>query len=259
MLVGYFVLVTRALNSDRLLPIFGTGTSGVLRGAGTFFLTFAGFQRIAVIASEVKEPKRTIPRGIYLGFSVSAVLFVLAGVLTLGALGAERMRMDSMPLLSAAQEIAGRRGAWVVVAAAVLATLTTLAGGVLGMSRVAQAMGWGRELPAWMAAGEGTAQTPRRAVLTLGLSTAAITLFFNLRPLIDIANAFTLLWYGATNYAATRLSDAQRFASPAISWFGVFGCIVLVVTFPPWAILLAVAVSVGAGFGRGIGRRVAAR
>jgi len=121
------------------------------------------------------------------------------------------------PLLAAGALTLGKWGPRLVVAAAAVASLTTLAGGILGASRVAQIMGKERELPEKI--GEAKGKTPKAAVPWLGLGTAAVTLLFNLRPLLNIANVLTLPRW--------------------ISWFGLIGCVVLLFVLPWRAILLA--------------------
>ncbi len=148
LLLLFIVLVARDVSVDRMRPVSGTGILGLLGGAGTFFFTFAGFQRIAVIASEVKEPKRTIPISVFAGFAITVLLFVATAAVTLGAIGASRMGgPESVPLLAAGALTLGKWGAPLVVAAAAVASLSTLAGGILGASRVAQILGRERELP----------------------------------------------------------------------------------------------------------------
>jgi APA family basic amino acid/polyamine antiporter len=76
----------------------------------------------------------------------------------------------------------------------------------------------------------------------------------DLRPLIDVAHVFTLVWYGATNYAASRLRERQRFAPRGVSWLGILGCLVLLFTLPAWALLLAAGIIALSMLGRSVVR-----
>ncbi len=244
LLVLFIVLVAPHVSASRMRPVSGPGVLGLLGGAGTFFFTFAGFQRIAVIASEVKRPKRTIPISVFVGFAITSLLFLGTVAVTLGAIGAKRMGgPESVPLLSAGALTVGKWGTRLVVAAAAVASLSTLAGGILGASRVAQIMGMKHELPEQV--GQAKKGTPKTAVLWFGLGTAVVTLLFDLRPLLNIANVLTLLWYGATNFAAVRLQDEERFAPRWISWAGLIGCVVLLFVLP-WRAILVAAIALGA-------------
>lgn len=120
----------------------------------------------------------------------------------------------------------------------ILGTLSTLGDSILGVSQVAQQMGEKGELPRWMGQTSGKKQVPRHAVLLIGGTIMLITWFFNLRPLLDLANVFALAWYAAVAYSAIKLANQQRFAPRWISWFGLMGCVVLLITLAKWAIAL---------------------
>jgi APA family basic amino acid/polyamine antiporter len=241
-LAAHVFLAFPETDRANLRPILGTGPMGILDGAGVVFFAFAGFERVAVIASTVKRPEKTIPRAIFLAFPVATTLFFLIAIATLGVLGPEAMAGDPKAVYFAFQQAVSGQWAWVIAAGVVIGTLSTLSASILGVSQVAQEMGAKEELPHWFAILKGKGRTPRYAVLSIGITIALITWFFNLRPLVDLANMFALIWYAAVSYAGVELGDRARFAPRWISWFGVVGCLVLIATLAWWAILLAVAV-----------------
>src|SRR5437773_2911229 len=61
-LLGVFVgFAAPAVQADNFVPVLGgNGVFGVLAGAAVFFWSWDGFLRMAIMASEVKEPRRTI-------------------------------------------------------------------------------------------------------------------------------------------------------------------------------------------------------
>src|SRR5438876_12089848 len=61
-LLGVFVgFAIPGSQAAHLMPLLGPGVLDVLAGAAIFFWSCDGFMRMAIIASEVKEPRRTIP------------------------------------------------------------------------------------------------------------------------------------------------------------------------------------------------------
>src|SRR5205823_7684458 len=67
-----------AMQAENLMPVLGEkGAFGVLAGAAIFFWSWDGFLRMAIMASEVKEPRRTIPFAIIGGMAFSAVVFLV--------------------------------------------------------------------------------------------------------------------------------------------------------------------------------------
>src|SRR5438105_9350103 len=129
-LLGVFVgFAAPAVQAENYVPVLGeNGVFGVLAGAAVFFWSWDGFLRMAIMASEVKEPRRTIPFAIIGGIAFSAVIFLVVPAVALGVLGAEGMTgADSpsdTPLVTAAMRAIGRWGVWLVLATAWLDTLT---------------------------------------------------------------------------------------------------------------------------------------
>src|SRR5438067_12874150 len=101
------------------------------------------------------------------------------------------------------------------------------------------AMGKAHELPGWLAQVHDRLGTPVRSVVALGVASAALVLAFDLRPLIEVASAFMLAWYLVTHYAALALPKEKRITSPLFSWYGVVGCVGLLIALPPPALAVA--------------------
>src|SRR5206468_3405871 len=118
-----------------LTPVLGSGIPDVLAGAAIFFWSWDGFMRMAIMASEIKEPRRTIPVAVVGGIVLAAVVFVVVGAATLGVLGADAMKgtgtANDTPLLTAAARAIGPWGLWLVLATAWLDTLTEAWGDLL--------------------------------------------------------------------------------------------------------------------------------
>src|SRR5437870_688450 len=109
-----------------LTPVLGPGIFDVLAGAAIFFWSWDGFMRMAIMASEVKEPRRTIPVAVVGGIVIAAVVFAAVAAATLGVLGADGMKggdtANDTPLLTAGTMAIGRWGLWLVLATAWLDT-----------------------------------------------------------------------------------------------------------------------------------------
>jgi len=229
-----------AVDAGHLVPVFGDkGPLGVAAGAAIFFWTWDGFMRMAIMAGEVKQPRRTIPIAIGGGVAIAAVMFLGVGAITLGVLGADEIGRQDTPMLTAAQKTMGQWGTWVVLAAAILSALAEILGDLLSASRVVLPMAEARELPAWLGKIHPRSRSPRRAVLALGLLSAGADLVFDLRPLIEVGGSFMLAWYFITHYAALQLPTSKRLTSPIFSWYGIVGCIGLTIAMPRAAVLAA--------------------
>src|SRR5438552_15575293 len=190
-LLGVFVgFAAPEVRPANFTPVTGTDFPSVLAGAAIFLWSWDGFMRVAIMASEVKEPRRTIPFAAVGGIVFAAVVFLVVPAAALGVLGAEGMRggesPSDTPLLTAAARAIGRWGTWVVLAAAWLDTLTEAHGDLLTAARVALAMGKERELPGWLGAVHGRFRSPHHAVSALGVVCAALALLANLRQVLEV-------------------------------------------------------------------------
>ena len=70
---------------------------------------------------------------------------------------------------------------------------------------------------------------------------AALALLANLRSVLEVANAFTLLWYSVVNFDALKLPRDKRLIWSVVSWLGLAGCLALFASLPVWALLTACA------------------
>ncbi|MCZ6625303.1 MAG: APC family permease, partial [Deltaproteobacteria bacterium] len=75
---------TQAASSFR--PFLPQGFSGVVLAMGLTFIAFEGYDLIATVAEEIKEPKKTIPRATMIALSVTVVFYVLIVVVCIGAI-----------------------------------------------------------------------------------------------------------------------------------------------------------------------------
>src|SRR5438128_4566482 len=174
LLAIYCATAFHAVDPARLVPIFGDkGLAGVLTGAALFFWSWDGFMRTAIMSSEMKDPRRSIPLSIVGGVVVAALVFLPVAAVTLGVLGADELGRQDTPLLAAATRVTDWMF-WPVLAAAVVAGLGDMLGILLAASRVALAMGNAHELPGWLGAVHERFRTPHHAVAALGVASAVL-------------------------------------------------------------------------------------
>jgi basic amino acid/polyamine antiporter, APA family len=243
------------VDAARLVPKFDKGPVGFMAGAAIFFWAWDGFMRTAIMAGEVKDPRRTIPFAIIGGMAIAAVVYFAVAIATVGVLGAGEMAKDDAPLLRLAVRTIGSAGIWVVLAAAWLESIDELVGDMLSVSRVGVAMGEAHELPKWLGELHPRFKVPRHAVLAIGLVTFAVVLVFDLRQILPLASFYLLVWFAVTHYCALQLKKEQRLFSPFFSWFGLVGCVVLVVFIPPLLLVIGTATLLLAAGLRLIARR----
>jgi amino acid transporter len=180
---GIVALVRQPLSDipDELSPFFSGGLSGVVMAMGVTFISLQGFEMVSAIAGEVKDPRKTVPRAIFLSLGISFAVYMplIFLVATSGVDdGAHIIQVaEANPdtvVAVAASEYLGAAGYWVIVIAIILATLSALQANLLTASRIAFAMAHDHTLPSVMERVHPTRGTPIMAIYATTLATVAI-------------------------------------------------------------------------------------
>jgi amino acid transporter len=177
--------------SSALRPFFSGGTSGLVMAMGFTFIALQGFDLVAAVAGEVKDPGRVIPRAMFLSLGCALIIYVPLLLLvasvgvepgqTIGELAAadpERV----IPV--AAERFMGPIGFWLVIIAAILSTLSALHANLLAASRIALTMANDRTLPAVL----GDTH-PKRGTPVMAIAASALTLIAIIFMIPDLAAA----------------------------------------------------------------------
>ena len=138
--------------TTQLTPLLPSGFSGLMMAMGFTFIAVQGFDLIATVGGEIKDPQRTIPRAMMISLGVAMAVFAPAFIVaTVGVPGESieslsRSHPETMIAL-AAKNYMGPTGYWLVVISAIFATLSALHACLMAASRIALAMAQDRTLP----------------------------------------------------------------------------------------------------------------
>lgn len=174
---------TTAELSQSLRPFFAEGAAGLFQAMGFTFIALQGFDLIAAVAGEIRQPERTIPRAMLgsLGIALLIYLPLLLVISTVGVAPGESIteasRADAEKIVAiAAQRYLGPFGYWLVIVAAILSMLSALQANLFAASRVAMAMARDRTLPRRLARIHARFKTPVQAVAVTAFLIVAIVL-----------------------------------------------------------------------------------
>src|SRR5438034_1877176 len=112
LLALYVGFAVPRVHGEHLTPVLGPRLGGVLRGAAVFFWTWDGFQRTAIMADEIHNPKKTIPFAVVGGIAIAAVIYLVVAGTTLGVLGADAMGQTDAPIFRSATMAVAVWGGW---------------------------------------------------------------------------------------------------------------------------------------------------
>ncbi|MEA9985908.1 APC family permease [Subtercola sp. RTI3] len=233
------------------------GWYGVLQSAGLLFFAFAGYARIATLGEEVKNPSVTIPRAILLALSGTLVVYAVVAVVALLTLGPQQLASAAAPLVDVVTASGWFWATPIVRVGAAIAALGALLALITGIGRTSLAMARNHDLPHWFAAVHPQFRVPHRAELALGLAVCVLVLTVDVRAVIGFSSFGVLLYYLVANVAA--FTQTSRRYPRALQVLGGLGCVALVVTLPPGAVLAGVIVVFVGAIYRAIRLRLAGR
>ncbi len=231
------VLVISAFSkgdAGNFTPMLTHGWSGTFAAVALMVSLFLGIETATEVGEEVTDARRTLPLGIGLAITVTAAFYFAVAAAAVAVLGAGPLGESEAPLLDMAKVTLGKFGQPLILIGATVAIGTSLNAIALIFSRSLFAMGRSGVLPEALARVHPRWGTPYVATTVVFLLCAlGLLMPMNLVFLFLAVNIPTLLKYGATSYAATRvirhhraIYDAAGFklepvAMQAWAWAGV--------------------------------------
>ena len=212
------------INKECLSPIFdSTRKSAFLEATALMFVAYTGYGRIATLGEEVREPQRTIPVAIIVTLVLTVLLYL--GVCAVSLAHAQGQGFESLCLL--AEKMGGTTFGMILALGAALAFLSVLLNLLLGLSRVALAMGRRGDLPKNVGQVKETTKVPAAATVLVALIISGLVCVGDLKLTWSFSAFTVLVYYAVTNLCAIRLKKEERLYPAWISYLGLFACLSL--------------------------------
>jgi basic amino acid/polyamine antiporter, APA family len=226
-LILFIIAGVSAFTTTNLRPFAPAGWRGGMEAAAILFFAYTGYARIATLAEEVHEPRRTIPRATIITIAGAVLLYFAVALVAVGAVGAGALAGTGAPLRVAADAFRWPWVATVVSVGGVTAMLGVILSQLLGLSRMGFALARRRDLPAFLETVHPRYGVPGRAVLVIGAIAAVVAATGTLRGVASAASFTILVYYGIANVAALRMPAAAKLFSDVVPVVGVIACSVL--------------------------------
>jgi amino acid efflux transporter len=228
----FVVLLLPRVNTGQFMPFAPHSIGGIGRSALVIFWSFLGWEAIAHLAEEFRDPKRDMLRaaiaaGVLVAVFYFAVAFVLIGA---GIFQTHAGASKTTPLIDMAQILFGNSGRIFSGLLAGIVCLSTMNAYMAGLSRLAYSMARNGDLPKILGA-LNQSGTPRNGILFLlfGNLSALFVQFifhFELKYFFLVQNLAFLLLYIFGCLSVARLLRGRRSAVIA-AYFSAGVCIII--------------------------------
>jgi len=213
--VGAPALADLPARLPEMWPAGGAAWLAVGSGAFVAFFAFIGFESLANMAEEAKQPQRDMPRAILLAIVISTLLYVAIAVVVVLALPLDQLRHASAPLALVLETSSWASPRWLSLIA-LIAILSGILIQVVMSARLLYGMARRGLLPTWLGHVSPRSRAPVRATLTVGALTFVSAVVFPFGHLVAATSSLTLVIFLFVSLALWRL---HRTRPPAVSGF----------------------------------------
>jgi nucleotide-binding universal stress UspA family protein len=208
---------------------------------GLTFIAFQGFEVIAQCSEEVKNPKKNIPRAVFLSLLIVVPIYLLVAFTSLGSVRPEGgvtpwdfLALRKETALVDVAELFFAGGGTMLLIGGIISTMSALNATVYSSSRVAFAMGRDRNFPTPFGKVHSVRFTPHVAILFSFMIVVGMSLALPIEDVASAADTMFLLLFLQVNVALIRLRklrpDLDRgFLTPLFPWLTIGGIMLLLV------------------------------
>jgi amino acid transporter len=219
-----------SVQSANYAHFFDDGIGGLLAATGLVFVSYAGVTKVASVAEEVEDPGRNIPLGILGSLAFTTLLYVGIVAVLVGVTDPGSVAGSLTPVAVAAEQTLGQAGVYAVIAAAILALVSTANAGILSSSRYPFAMSRDRLAPPSLATVSERFGTPVTSITLTGAVLLALIAFVPILEIAKLASAFQIMVFALVNVAVVAFRSGAStyepaFESPLYPWMQVFGAV----------------------------------
>ena len=245
-IVGAFHLFYNP-NMSNYQPFFPNGIKGMLSGAAIIFFAFIGFNTVTMVAEEVKEPQKNVPKAVLISFAVCTILYIGVSLVAVGLVNWQILGHSTAPVELALTQ--ATNNFWLlefVAISALFATTSVILSSIIGGSRALFSMSRQEVLPGIFSRISKNG-IPYFTVIISGISIALIIIVSsgNLAQLASIFNFGTLLTFIFINLSLLQLRRSRPDANrrfkvpfyPITPILGIISCVGLAFYLNPNAVI----------------------
>ncbi|WEV54757.1 amino acid permease [Leuconostocaceae bacterium ESL0723] len=198
-LVAFIVAGSFFIKTNNYVPFYPKefrtgflGSDGIRAATASVIFAFLGFDTVAAHAAEVKNPTKTMARGLISTVVISAVLYTLFAIVLTGIVSYKKLGVDD-PAAFALQAVHQTQFSVVITVGALIGTFTAILALIYASSRLAYSFGRDGLLPKYLGHVDPKTKLPMRAIVVAAVVEAVFAGFIPLSVLANLVNIGTLV------------------------------------------------------------------
>ncbi len=197
-------------NFQNFLP---KGITGLILGMGITFIAFEGYEIIVQTGEEVKNPKRNIPKAIFITLGVVTTLYIVFTFAFLGGLDPSKIGKEVWNFIGDYQTLGIAQaakfllpfGMIAVLVGGLVSTIAALSATTFSSSRVSFAMGRQYNLPYIFSSVHPRYHTPHFAIIASGFIMLVMAVWLPIEQLALAAGVMFLFLFTQVNWAGISI------------------------------------------------------
>ncbi|MDB5478103.1 MAG: amino acid transporter [Alphaproteobacteria bacterium] len=215
------------INPENYHPFMPFGFNGVVSGAAVIFFAYIGFDIVATLAQETKNPQRDVPIGILGSLGICTVLYLAVAAVLVGVISYTELNVPA-PIATALDSIQLGILSPIIKIGAIAGLTTAMLGLLLGQNRIFYAMGRDGLLPQWAAKISPRTGTPYITTWVVGIFVALISGLSPIGKVSELVSigtlfAFSLVCGGVLILRYTQPNAPRVFKVPFFPLLPILG------------------------------------
>lgn len=203
----------------------GSGGLGIIAAAGLLYVTYEGFGVITNAAGSMSNPKKQLPRAMFLSLGIVAVIYVVTSIVVIKSLGISgTVANQGHALAAAGQKVLGSIGHYGIGLAALVATASAVNSTMFGDENLGLRIAKVGEIPHQF--GIITKIGGPWGLFITAALTSLCVIVFPLSAVGEMASLAFLLVYASVNVGHLRVYK-QTGAKPWLLWIAIILNLVL--------------------------------
>jgi amino acid transporter len=193
------------------------------------FFAFLGFGVVTFTAKDLADPRRQLPRAMYLALGIATVIYIAVALGVFGTLTVDEVIASGGTALAVAAEPAlGRAGYWLMSVTGLFATAGATNAGLYPAAGLCEQMATTGQFPPQL--GRRLADRAPAGLLVTAAASVTLAVLFDLSSIASIGSAIALLVFGLVTVGHLRIRS-ETGASTALLVLGIGTTAAVLVTF----------------------------